>query len=174
MESNLPPELIFKILKYLPETELNKYMLASKETLQSGQEIKKSKSRKLLSGLHKKDSEKILSKVNMDPLYWSKIYKETRKKKFSNEIIKLIKKIPDSSIKNKTNAIIQVGNIAIDNKDILKTMDEFQNMLKTILLDYYKDTRIPDESKRVIEIIYLELFPETFDETFGYKLNIFD
>lgn len=174
MESTLPSELIFSILEYLPEKDLNKYMLASKETLESGQEIKKSKAKKLLSGLPKKRAEQILSKVNTDSLYWSKIYKETRKKKFSEQVIKLINEIPNQSIKNKTKGLIRLANIAISNKDILKTMDKFQNMLKTMLLDFYQDERIEDESKRIIELIYLELFPESFDETFGYKLNIFD
>jgi hypothetical protein len=112
--------------------------------------------------------------VNTDSLYWSKIYKETRKKKFSEQVIKLINEIPNQSIKNKTKGLIRLANIAISNKDILKTMDKFQNMLKTMLLDFYQDERIEDESKRIIELIYLELFPESFDETFGYKLNIFD
>lgn len=174
MESTLPPELVFKILGYLPEKELNKYMLASKQTLESGQEIKKSKARKLLSGLHKKDVEKVVSKVEMDPLYWSKIYKETRKRKFINQAIKMIKDIPNESVKNKTNGLIRLGNLAIDNRDVLRTMSKFQDTLKNMFLDFYRDSRINDESKRVIEIIYLELFPESFDETFGYKLDIFD
>lgn len=174
MESTLPSELIFSILEYLPEKDLNKYMLASKKTLESGQEIKKSKAKKLLSSLPKKRAEQILSKVNTDSLYWSKIYKETRKKKFTEQVIHLINEIPNQSIKNKTKGLIRLANIAISNKDILKTMNKFQNMLKTMLVDFYKDERIEDESKRIIELIYLELFPESFDETFGYKLNIFD
>lgn len=174
MESTLPSELIFSILEYLPEKDLNRYMLANKETLESGQEIKKSKAKKLLSSLPKKRAEQILSKVNTDSLYWSKIYKETRKKKFTEQVIHLINEIHDQSIKNKTKGLIRLANIAISNKDILKTMNKFNAMLKTILLDFYQDERIEDESKRIIELIYLELFPESFDETFGYKLNIFD
>lgn len=174
MESSLPSELIFSILEYLPEKDLNKYMLASKETLESGQEIKKSKAKKLLSSLPKKSADQILSKVSTDSLYWSKIYKETRKKKFSEQVVKLVNEIHNQSIKNKTKGLIRLANLAINNKDILRTMNKFNAMLKTILLDFYKDERIEDESKRIIEFIYLELFPESFDETFGYELNIFE
>jgi dGTP triphosphohydrolase len=173
MESNLPSELVFKILGYLEPRQVSQYMSASKSTLESGQEIKKSKTKKLISQMSPKKVKKVLSKVKTDQLYWSKSYKELRKQKLSDEIRIILKDLDDKPVSQKLNKFIELGNLLIDNQNVLSTMEKFKASLKPLFVDYHRDARIPDKAKWVIEMIFMELYPKDYDETFGYQLNIF-
>jgi hypothetical protein len=173
MESNLPPELVFKVLEYLEPKNVAQYMTSSKATLQSGQEIKKSKATRLMKQMSHKKVEKILSKVKDDELYWSKSYKELRKRKLSDEIKNILKDLDNKPVSQKLNKFIELGNLLIDNQNVLSTMKKFKASLKPLFIEYHNDTRIPDRAKWVIEMIFMELYPEDYDKTFGYQLNIF-
>jgi hypothetical protein len=174
MESNLPPELVFKVLGYLEPKQVSQYMSASKSTLESGQEIKKSKTRKLMTEMNPQKVEKVLDKIKEDDLYWSKSYKELRKQKLSDEIKNLLRNIDDNQpVSQKVNNFIQLGNLLIDNQNVLSTMVKFKKSLKPLFIDYHRDPRIPDRAKWVLEMIFMELYPKDYDKIFGYQLNIF-
>jgi hypothetical protein len=174
MESKLPPELVFKVLGYLDPKNVAQYMSSSKATLQSGQEIKKSKATRLMKQMSPKKVEKILSKVkDDDELYWSKSYKELRKRKLSDDIKSLLKDLDNKPISQKVIKFIELGNLLIDNQNVLSTMKKFKASLMPLFIDYHRDPRIPDRDKWLIEMIFMELYPEDYEKTFGYQLNIF-
>jgi hypothetical protein len=173
MESNLPPELVFKVLGYLEPKHVGQYMSSSRSTLQSGQEIKKSKATRLMTQMTPKQVEKVLSKVKDDELYWSKSYRELRKQKLSDEIKSILKDLDNKPVSQKLNKFIELGNLLIDNQNVLSTMKKFKTSLKPLFIDYHQDPRIPDRAKWIIEMIFMELYPEDYDKTFGYQLNIF-
>lgn len=173
MESKLPPELVFKVLGYLDPKQVGQYMSASKSTLESGQEIKKSKAKKLMKQMSPQKVKSTMEKIKDDDLYWSKSYRELRKKKFTDEVKNVLKDIDNKPVSQKLNKFIELGNLLIENKDVLASMKIFKESLKSLFTEYHKDSRIPDRAKWVIEMIFMELFPNDYDKTFGYELNIF-
>jgi hypothetical protein len=172
MESKLPPELVFEVLGYLEPKHVSQYMSSSKSTLQSGQEIKKAKVTKLISQMSPKKVEEILNSLTDDHLYWSKAYKELRKQKLIDEIKSLLKDVVDKTIPEKTAIFIKLGNLLIDNQNVFSAIPAFKRDLKTLFKEYYEDQNtVPDRDKLVIEMIFMELYPEDYDEMFGYQIN---
>ena len=173
MESNLPAEIIFQILQKIPSSSVNSYMLAQKATLESGQEIKKSQANRLLNKLPQRRANIILNRYETnDPLYWSKVYKDARKSVLAQDVKEVIESFQDvNTLATKTQKLIKLGNLLIENKDIVATMNDFKATMRQLLLDYSKLGAISHQEKTVIENIYYHLFPEFYDEDFGLGLD---
>jgi hypothetical protein len=169
MESKLPPEIVFQILQQVDPKSVSQYMQASTSTLESGQEIKKSKVVRLMKQVPKSIVDSAMKKVNpQDPLYWSKLYRQIRVLYLSSQIKDLINNKLGS---DRTATLIELGNLLIPNRDIFATMNKFKKEIRMLLREHYLGPFVRDQDKGVIEIIYLELFPEHFEEDFGFGLD---
>jgi hypothetical protein len=170
MERILPPEIVFKVLKNLSPVDVSRYMQGNKSTLESGQEIKKSKSAILMKNMSEKSISSALKKVKPeDPLYWSKAYRQLRRASLIEQVKTLLANMNQTN-EEKTKKLLEIGNLLIENRDIFSTMGPLKKTIRTLLREFYHSS-IPLESKAIIEIIYLELFPEKFDQDFGFGLS---
>jgi hypothetical protein len=171
MESNLPPEIILKILKKSGQKNVSNYMQASKSAYQSGQEYFKYQALKLMKTLPSKESKEIDAILDSTQS-WMEVYRKLRRLKLFSQIQQHVKRQNLASVDLKVESLLKIVDLMDQNRDLWPEVQFIVLKVKELLLDGYKNLNELDLMWK-LQVAYAKLFPETYEEDFK-DINVFE